>query len=242
VVLFAFGDWDLRDVTTRTVPATALTEIARRHVRDWQQRHIHWAWTVCSRQDAVDAEREAIRHYEPLLNTQFSTGGRIYLRAATVAGRARVRWLWHASWAGLILQPRPFRAAADDEKWLEATVDESGFPLPLEDAPEDRGDARLRVPPGRKLRALMREAAEGADTAIRDAVGQTRAAPELEAWWAAHAGAPFLPKPASIEEAIAASLRLEPETIAPCPTSLPTPEDRVDELFRLADTLDGVTD
>jgi hypothetical protein len=142
----------------------------------------------------------------------------------------------------LILRARHFRSVADEDKWREATIDEFGFPLPLNDAVEDLGDAMLRIPSARKLEKLMKSAAAGADVAVRDAVGRTRAAPEVEAWWAAHAGAGYLPTPASIGEAIAASLRLEPETAAPCPVTYPMSPERVDELFRLADTLDGVTD
>jgi hypothetical protein len=73
------------------------------------------------------------------------------------------------------------------------------------------------------------------DESVRDAIrGMQRA--ERLAWWAAHAGAPYLSRPSTVEDAIAASLDSVTDEAAPAPERLPEP-DRIQHLALLAATL-----
>ena len=68
---------------------------------------------------------------------------------------------------------------------------------------------------------MMLTAAPGAPLAVRHAVGGGPDDYELAVWWGAHAGAPCLPKPVSVQTSIAQSLKLATEEQAACPERLP---------------------
>jgi hypothetical protein len=85
---------------------------------------------------------------------------------------------------------------------------------------------------------MAQDAAKKAPPAIRAAV-DSAGLTELRAWWAANAGAPYLPHPSTVQAAMASMFQLEPETVAPCPQRLP-PQQRISELLELVKTLNTV--
>lgn len=242
-ILPPFGHWNLPADRGRMWEPTPLTQISDRQLRNWQHRHLRWGWATCGRAEAARRERAAIAALDPLFNTQFSTGPLVQLRASAVAPRARARWLWHASWAGYLLE-HEFRSVRVEGVWSYALPGPDGYPVPAE---EDAGDgaivdcfpANMSVS---ALREVMHAAARGLDDVeIRDAVGRTRRREELEAWWAAHAGAEELPNATTVEQAMRDSLSLRSETDAAGPAELPS-GDRLEELLPLVKSLHGVDD
>lgn len=90
-----------------------------------------------------------------------------------------------------------------------------------------------------EMRAMIRTAAARASQPIREAIDKGLDKYELFAWWGAQAGAPYLPKPVTVQTAIAQSLQLLREDQAACPKQLPS-LGRVLELSKMLDMLDGV--
>lgn len=241
-VLPPFGYWNIPGDSGRMYEPTPLTEISARQIRNWQQQHVRWAWATCSAKQAGEIERELIAMCDPLFNTQYTTGPLVQLRGSAKSPRSRARWLWHASWAGYLLEHK-FRSSRVAESWSRAAVDNYGYPTP---APDDIAETRIvRSFPAdmrtKELREALHEAARDAAVDIRDAVGRTTLREELEAWWAAHAAAEWLPEPVRIEEAMRSSLLLQADSDACGPRVLPN-ETCLQELASLVATLHGVAD
>lgn len=242
--LFCWGYRYLPPGEPRSVGTTPLLEVAERQTLEWQHRHVSWSWSACSPARARALEKEAVVRHEPVLNRKYAERLKPpELRAASRYGKARARWLWHTSWAGLLIGNE--HRAVDRTEWptdslARIKVDDAGFPLPRSSSLPARPAGRaLREPSLGTIEEMMREGARHADVAVRHAVAVTLDDEKLYAWWAAHAGAPLLASQHRVEDAIAASLELRSESSAPCPDRLPADE-RVTELHGLAATLDAV--
>lgn len=241
------GDWGDRSPEQRGGMAhtTALIELAGRQTLAWQHQYFRWAWQTCSPALARASELEAIRHRKPMLNVRHMTDGLPQqLRAGARYERARARWLWHASWAALLIGDS---SRFDKDRWREKprpderriAVDSLGFPMPLDEATSARQIRTVRMPELDEVWQVMLTAAAGAPLSVRHAVAQGPDDYELEAWWAAHAGAPYLPKPVSVQTSIAQSLKLATEEQTACPERLPD-KDRVRELSMMLPMLGAV--
>jgi hypothetical protein len=258
VVLGGWGYRVLPPQTGRMARTTPLLDVAWSQTLAWQHQHFLWAWQPCTSARARLSEIEAIRLSEieaiqnraPLLNMRHTTDGLPpQLRAGTRYERARARWLWQISWAALLVGDPPLRSPFDLGRWrdqarngnVRIAVDELGFPMPLDEAASARAIRTVPRPDFDEIWDMMVQAAARAPLAVRHALGQgCDDDTELDAWWASHAGAPYLPKPVSVQTAIAQSLTLASEERAACPARLPNDE-RVHELSKMLDMLDGVT-
>jgi hypothetical protein len=124
----------------------------------------------------------------------------------------------------------------------EVGVDDLGYPMPLADAQSRDSLRGLEIPDADSIWELMLAAAANAPAIVCDALNHDDIDPdddELDAWWGAHMGAPFLPDPVSVETAMGKSMALSNEREAAGPRHLPDLE-RVDELIRLVRRVPGV--
>jgi len=204
-------------------PASPLASLAEQQVVEWQHRYLRWTWETLPPERVIAAETALIRDHRPLLNRTHKSEGLPQLRQPGRYRQARMRWLWQSAWAGLLLRARTTPGLdAPWKRWhTSAAVDVNGYP-------SDRSGAimipRPQTPNRSDLLTLMHDAAASASSSVKDAVAQTRDARDLRVWWAANAGAPWLPQPASVRESLAATLEMRAETDAPCPTAFPDDE------------------
>jgi hypothetical protein len=118
---------------------------------------------------------------------------------------SRAQWLWHLSWAGLLVGSR---AGPDPDSWalddsnFRYRADELGYPVETaDDKAAGRSVSRSDRPDGEALWELFVEAATDAPGGVRHALGRGMRRDELEVWWAAHAAAPLLPGATSVKQA-----------------------------------------
>lgn len=226
----------------RRYPRTPLAQLCQDQALRWQHQHLHWRFHRCARNAITLLEDEAVRQLHPLLNRRGLADLPPQLRTEDRTGNARARWLWHLSWAATVLDtngsPAQLRSASD------------GFPVLDEAMPKARGE-RVVAPSERKLLRLLERAARDAAPEVRVAIsdlakGLSPRAPsrsprlttqelldhrhrEMRMWWAAHVAAPLLPERLSVDDALSASLSLEPVSR----TSPQLPEaDRIERLLR----------
>jgi hypothetical protein len=125
---------------------------------------------------------------------------------------------------------------SDDER--RVAVDSIGFLMPLSEAIPEQIHS-VRIPDVDEMTETLSSAATRAPRHIRAAVADGADGNEAEAWWGAHAGAPFLPTPTSVQDSIRQSLNLASEEQAACPIRLPSPE-RIRQLSAMLGMLDAV--
>jgi hypothetical protein len=89
-----------------------MTTRARRSARDSLHDSVVWSWITCPKEDARQLEQEAIRSLKPLLNIAEMPRYPPPLMRPPIHPRIRAQWLWHMSWAGLLLAPKPARLSA----------------------------------------------------------------------------------------------------------------------------------
>jgi hypothetical protein len=257
LVLFNWCDRYRPPLKGKMVQQTPLSRISITETQAWQRDNLVWSWMSCTRERLLEVERDAIRERAPLLNRTHAGAVAPQLRYQISSPQARIRWLWHASWAGLVLRPFPLRARSAQKAWgteppgMERRiitrghnsfpVDHHGYPEPLTAVVSGTSvKADVRIPSRKTLRAAFSAASRHADPQVKDAVSHAEH-DELCAWWAAHCGAPYLADGATIENAIATSLERKPETIAPSPTVLPA-KPQLTALLQLIRSLNTVTD
>jgi len=203
------------------------------------------------------AESATIVNLKPLLNVTYGGRPLPQLRACSQYESARARWLWHASWLGLLLPRFELRSARAKDHWPQSNthrrrrgflgrsvwitvrVDEDGFVVPVR-AAADRGAVTREVtvpwPSETTVRDLLAAAAERAPVEIQSAVAHTRPQ-ELLSWWAAHAGAPYLGAQAVVvRDAIADSFSPNPAGVSTNRYRMPAEAHRA-ELLELVDAL-----
>lgn len=258
LVLFDWGDRFRPPMAGKyRVEETALARIAASGTRSWQHQHLRWSVAPLSADQVRDAEKAAILDLKPLLN--ITHGGRPLpqLRACSQHESVRARWLWHASWLGLLLPRFELRSARAKAHWpqsdtrrrrqgllrrsirIAARVDPDGFLVPMGGAPRFAGEARnvaIDWPTVQDVCNLLEGAAAGSTDEIQSAVAHAPG-PELLAWWAAHAGAPYLGRGCiNVRDAIAQSLLPNPAGTATESFKMPA-ETRRTELLELVDAL-----
>jgi hypothetical protein len=113
-----------------------MTQQALRRTRDWLHDNVFWSWITCPKEDALQLEREAIHSLKPLLNIDEMPPYPPPLMRPPTHARIRAQWLWHMSWAGLLLAPKPARlSAAQRRHWriddpdARYQADDLGFPI-----------------------------------------------------------------------------------------------------------------
>jgi hypothetical protein len=233
------------------VEETRLAAIANAETRGWQHAHLRWSWKPVELNVLRDVEREAIHNLQPVLNITHAGSVPPQLRAGRGYPSARARWLWHASWLGLLLPRYKMRSQRARQHWpqsdtdrrrrgflalatrIAAAIDETGFLLPAIRAVGLTAHSFVVRWPSRKaVKAAMRDAAHDASRDVRAAVADATDI-ELLAWWAAHAGAPHRGESSiEIRDALALSLSPTPATAAALRFTLPN-ESRRDELLEL---------
>ena len=189
-------------------------------------------------------EHQAIVKLNPALNLRrVSDYPPPQMRRAAPPRKARAQWLWHMSWAGLLVGDRKGKLSNQERsRWRlddpEAVfdVDRLGFPVPGAPSSSRHREQPQDVPDSGELWTLVADAGRDAPAAVRHALGRRMQEDELELWWAAHAAAPWLPNPSSVRDALAATLSLTPATARPGPRTLPSSE-RCKELYRLTTLL-----
>jgi hypothetical protein len=222
-----------------------LTRLTLTQTLRWQHEHFHWSWMRCEKERAPSLEQEAIIALKPLLNL---SGVSAYpppqMRRAAPPEKVLAQWLWHQSWAGLLAGDRKGRLSTSERmRWQlddpdsVFDVDGLGYPIPAGLGAVENTQSAEQAPEGRELWDLFRDAAEDAPAEVRHALGRRMREDELEVWWAAHAAAASLPEPASVREALAATLSLKPAAERPGPTRLPSSTERREELFKLTTLL-----
>jgi hypothetical protein len=250
VVLAGWGDRYAPKTSGRMAKKTPLLDLASEQTLAWQHKRFRWAWQPCSPELARLSELAAVSECSPILNLSGAVDGMPpQLRAMGRNERARARWLWHISWAALLIgystRSRPpvdkdlWREWSDSDNTRRIAVDPLGFPMPRAEVMSRRQVQTVRTPSLDEIWDMMRRAARGATPEVRAAVNEGRPDDdELAAWWAAHAGAPYLPQPVSVQTSIAQSFKLFSEQQAACPERLPN-EARVQELSKMLTMLDG---
>ncbi len=235
------GRRGLRKGEERRDEEDPMTDLTIREARAWQHDRVSWSWVSCRANQAAAVARDAIRSRDPVLNTAGMPSYPPPLLRSIVDPRLRAQWLWHMSWAGLLIGDRRDAVrASDQERWqvddpaCGYQADELGYPIVKSD---HRGAEptvrRSDCPDGDSLWGLFVDAAQTAPGRVRHALGSGMKRDELQVWWAAHAAAPLLPNPVSVRDAIAASLELTPARDRPGPPRLPSAA-RCEELRRLA--------
>jgi hypothetical protein len=221
-----------------------LTRLTMSQTLQWQHENVRWSWMHCEKVRAAALEEEAIIALKPLLNL---SGVLAYpppqMRRAAPPEKGQAQWLWHLSWAGLLAGDRKGRLSKSERLMWELDdpdsvfdVDGLGYPLPPGAGTVGNAHTAEQTPEGRELWELFRDAGKDAPAAVRHALGRRMKEDELEVWWAAHAAAAWLPEPASVRDALAATLSLTPAAERPGPPRLPSTE-RCEELFKLTTLL-----
>jgi len=207
---------------------TPLAQLCDQQAADWQNKFLRYTWAPLDLDEAALGahERAVIAAESPFLNRQFLPRfPPPQLRRGVRYEKARARWLWHTSWAGMF---DSIPGGDEEEPWFGPVTehrpgaDELGYPCRLDTAVR-RSKKNIDAPlPEDDLNKLLRHCARGALPSVRSAVAATYDDYELELWWGAHAGATLLDTPRSVEDCLAASLNLANEHEFAGPARLPS--------------------
>jgi hypothetical protein len=220
-----------------------LGELSDDQTRVWQHQHVMWAWSLCPADYVASVERDLIVKRTPLLNRQHGGPELPELRRMGRYDAARARWLWHMSWAALLVgdlkklgsQARQWEAARASSRYGS---DSLGYPVASDGAAVKQ--RRITALDFESREALMADAIADAPPEVRHAFAQEWEdvlEHETEIWWAAHRAAELLPTPISVRDAMSATLSLATDSEAPGPKRLPSSSARMTRLLHLTKAL-----